>query len=178
VRRAGATTKVGLFPLLAGIACSCLVSCGTAGSTAANRSTSAARSSAKIQIYEVTVRAIRGLGPVLADGDGFTLYAYIPDRQGRSKCALECASIWPPLLLPRGVVRAPAGSGIKAALLGTTRRANGSLQVTYHRWPLYLYRDDGAPGEASGQGDDMGLWFVLSPNGSVDFEPLSGQSRS
>jgi predicted lipoprotein with Yx(FWY)xxD motif len=118
--------------------------------------------------YEVRATTIGGLGKILADGAGFTLYMYVPDRRGPSKCLSVCAVAWPPLLLPRGVTRPKAGPGINPALLGTTRRADGALQVTYGKWPLYLWQGDGAPGQATGQAVDMGSWYVLSVTGSVD----------
>jgi predicted lipoprotein with Yx(FWY)xxD motif len=118
--------------------------------------------------YEVRATTIAGLGKILADGAGFTLYMYVPDHRGHSRCSGVCAISWPPLLLPRGTTRPKAGPGINAALLGTTRRAGGALQVTYDKWPLYLWQGDGAAGQATGQGDDMGLWYVLSVTGSID----------
>ncbi len=118
--------------------------------------------------YEVRATTIGGLGKILADGAGLTLYMYAPDHRGPSTCSGVCATSWPPLLLPRGVTRPMAGPGISAALLGTTRRADGALQVTYNKWPLYLWQGDDAPGQATGQADDMGLWYVLSVTGSID----------
>jgi predicted lipoprotein with Yx(FWY)xxD motif len=118
--------------------------------------------------YEVQATTIAGLGKVLADGQGFTLYMYAPDHQGASTCAGICAKQWPPLVLPRGVTRPTAGPGISTALLGTVRRSDGTLQVTYNRWPLYLWQGDTAPGQATGQAYDMGLWYTLSISGAVD----------
>lgn len=117
---------------------------------------------------------MRGLGEVLADGHGFTLYADLGDRHGTSSCYEECAEQWPPLLLPRGVSLALAGPGVEATLLGTTRRSNGAVQVTYDGWPLYLYALDQRPGQATGQSEDMGLWYVVSPDGAIDRHPLAG----
>ena len=118
--------------------------------------------------YELQVRAIRGLGKIVTDGKGFTLYMYAPDHRGASRCYGYCAQQWPPLVLPRGIDRPEAGPGIDKALLGTVKRSNGTLQETYHGWPLYLWQGDTAPGEATGQADDMGLWYVLSAAGTVD----------
>jgi predicted lipoprotein with Yx(FWY)xxD motif len=118
--------------------------------------------------YELLARAIPGLGQVVTDGQGFTLYMYAPDHRGVSRCYGLCAIQWPPLVLPRGVTRPRAGPGIRAALLGTVRRGDGALQVTYNRWPLYLWQGDNAPGQATGQADDMGLWYTLSVSGAVD----------
>jgi predicted lipoprotein with Yx(FWY)xxD motif len=118
--------------------------------------------------YEVLARSIPGLGKIITDGKGLTLYMYAPDHQGPSQCSGFCAQQWPPLVLPGGVTSPKAGPGIRASLLGTVRRANGQLQETYGRWPLYLWIGDTRPGEATGQADDMGLWYVLSVTGAVD----------
>ena len=118
--------------------------------------------------YAVLARSISGLGEIITDGKGFTLYMYAPDHRGRSQCSGFCAQQWPPLMLPRGVTRPKAGPGVRASLLGTVRRANGRLQVTYGGWPLYLWIGDESPGQATGQADDMGLWYTLSVTGAVD----------
>jgi len=118
--------------------------------------------------YEVLARTIPGLGEIITDGKGFTLYMYAPDHRGASQCYGFCAQQWPPLLLPHGVSQATAGPGVHKALLGTVRRSNGMLQATYNGWPLYLWQGDAAPGQATGQAYDMGLWYVLSVTGAVD----------
>jgi predicted lipoprotein with Yx(FWY)xxD motif len=117
--------------------------------------------------YELQARVIPGLGKIVTDGQGFTLYLYELDHQGVSQCTGACAKAWPPLVLPRGVSRPRAGPGVRAALLGTAPRAGGVLQVTYNRWPLYLWQGDGAPGMATGQRVGMG-WFAISVTGAVD----------
>jgi predicted lipoprotein with Yx(FWY)xxD motif len=118
--------------------------------------------------YEVRAQAVPGLGTIIADGQGYTLYMYAPDHQGASQCTGVCARQWPPLLLPPGVTQPKAGPGVDAALLGVVRRSDGTLQETYNRWPLYLWQGDTAPGQATGQADDMGLWYVVSVTGTVD----------
>jgi len=128
--------------------------------------------------YDVRVGTVTGLGRVLVDGAGHTLYMYVPDHRGTSTCYRVCAQQWPPLLLPHGVRHPLAGPGVDAALLGTVTRSGGSVQVTYNRWPLYLYDADIQPGQATGQADDMGLWYVLSPAGAVDRRSLPGQAGS
>jgi predicted lipoprotein with Yx(FWY)xxD motif len=118
--------------------------------------------------YRLQARTIAGLGKIVADGKGFTLYMYTPDHQGTSRCTGFCAHQWPPLVLPSGVHKPAAGPGVAAALLGTVRRPDGRLQVTYNGWPLYLWMGDTAPGQATGQADDMGLWYAVSVTGAVD----------
>lgn len=148
-------------PAVVGLLCLVVGGCGAA--------TVAAKA------YSVHAIALPGAGRVLADGSGYSLYVYLPDARGPSKCTLACAAAWPPLVLPRDVRHPIAGPGVDAALLGTTRRSNGSLQVTYNGWPLYTYLDDG-PGEATGQGEGMGAWYLISTTGAVDRQLVSTKS--
>jgi predicted lipoprotein with Yx(FWY)xxD motif len=142
---------------------------GASSATTAASSASSSTSSGPAPLYEVTTGKVHGLGTVLVDGQGFTLYLYVPDHQsGNSVCNGSCALAWPPLILPNGVSAAVAGSGVKSSLLGTTKRSDGSVQVTYNRWPLYTWQGDSTPGQATGQGinNSGGLWYVLSPSGA------------
>jgi predicted lipoprotein with Yx(FWY)xxD motif len=115
--------------------------------------------------YAIGVRRIGGLGRVLVDSRGMTVYIYTPDHQGQSACKGICLVQWPPLLLFGTEGRLVTGPGVNRALLGVARRADGSAQLTYNRWPLYTYRLDKFPGEASGEENNMGLWQVISPSG-------------
>jgi predicted lipoprotein with Yx(FWY)xxD motif len=120
--------------------------------------------------YEVKTGTVSRLGTVLVNGQGLTLYMFVPDhQQGQSTCYTTCASAWPPLRLPTGVHVPVAGGEAQPALLGTTSRRDGGLQVTYNGWPLYLWAGDSQPGQATGQGLDNlgGYWYVLSPKGLV-----------
>jgi predicted lipoprotein with Yx(FWY)xxD motif len=122
-------------------------------------------------LYVVTTGHVAGLGTVLVDGEGLTLYMFEPDRQsGRSTCYGECENLWPPVLLVDGVKAPSAGAGVNASLLGTTVRTGDPddlEQITYNGWPLYLWHGDSQPGEANGQGlnDSGGLWYVLDADG-------------
>jgi predicted lipoprotein with Yx(FWY)xxD motif len=119
--------------------------------------------------YVIGVRRVDGLGRVLVDARGMTLYIYTPDHQGKSACSGICLVQWPPLLLSAKDTPLVTGTGVDRALVGVVRRANSWLQLTYNRWPLYTYRMDKFPGEATGEEDDMGLWQVISPSG----QPIS-----
>src|SRR5712691_12069290 len=79
------------------------------------------------------------LGPILVSSRGHTLYLFAKDRNGRSSCSGSCAKFWPPLLSQS---RPTAGAGVNSSLLGTTKRSNGSMQVSYNRHPLYTYALD------------------------------------
>lgn len=102
-----------------------------------------------------------GLGTILVDGKGMTLYMFQKDKGGKSSCDGACAAAWPPLLTGG---KAMPGSGVKASLLGTTQRSDGSTQVTYNNWPLYYFVKDKAPGDTAGQNVDAfgAEWYVLS----------------
>jgi predicted lipoprotein with Yx(FWY)xxD motif len=113
----------------------------------------------------VTASARRpGLGRILVDGRGRTLYLFEKDRRGRSSCSGACAMFWPPLLTHG---KPTAVRGAKASLLGTTRRRDGREQVTYAGHPLYRFIEDTRPGQTNGAGlVEFGAgWDVLSPAG-------------
>lgn len=104
------------------------------------------------------------LGTFLVDGDGNTLYVFLPDNQGDSTCYDACADNWPAL-----VGDVTAGAGVDATLLGTTTRRGGAyqqgaVQVTYNGWPLYSFAGDAAPGDTNGQGV-KDVWYVVDPAG-------------
>jgi predicted lipoprotein with Yx(FWY)xxD motif len=105
-------------------------------------------------------------GKVLFDGRGFVLYAFTKDPRKRSACSGACAKAWPPYVV-RGPVR--AGAGVKASLLGTIRRSNGSRQVTYGGRPLYYYVGDKKPRQILCQNvsEFGGLWLVVRASGKV-----------
>jgi predicted lipoprotein with Yx(FWY)xxD motif len=106
-----------------------------------------------------------GLGNVLVDSQGRTLYLFAKDQGTTSACSGACATAWPPL---RVSGKPLAGGGAKAALLGTTKRSDGKPQVTYSGHPLYLYVGDKKAGDTSGQGITAfgGGWFALTASGS------------
>ena len=110
---------------------------------------------------EATVRvADTGLGEVLVDGAGRTLYLFDADEQGASTCYDECAANWPPLLDEDPA----AGDGADDALLGTIEREDGQTQVTYDGWPLYHWIGDEQPGDVEGQGV-QDVWWVVAADG-------------
>jgi predicted lipoprotein with Yx(FWY)xxD motif len=104
------------------------------------------------------------LGKVLATRTGMTLYLFRADKNGKSACYGQCATFWPPLL-KKGTLT--AGTGLKAKLLGTTKRRNGTRQITYAGHPLYRYKLDKNVGQVAGQGQDFfgGKWYVVSSAG-------------
>jgi predicted lipoprotein with Yx(FWY)xxD motif len=104
------------------------------------------------------------LGKILVDGKGRTLYDFPPDRSMASTCYGACAALWPPLTTTGKPV---AGHGVRASLLGTTKRKDGKLEVTYNHHPLYYFVSDRKAGQTTGQGvDQFGApWWVISAAG-------------
>lgn len=103
-------------------------------------------------------------GSVLFDANGQVVYAFENDRRNWSRCtSAECVKAWPPVLTRK---QPSAGAGVAARLLGTIRRSDGMLQVTYNGRPLYFYEHE-APGEIKCHNVDLngGLWWVLTPRG-------------
>ena len=113
------------------------------------------------------------LGPILIDSQGRSLYLWQADTGAKSTCTGACASAWPPLVTTG---KPTAGSGVRSSLLGTTKRANGTEQVTYNGHPLYRFAGDTASRQTNGQGSTgFGApWYVLSPRGN----PLTGATAS
>jgi predicted lipoprotein with Yx(FWY)xxD motif len=113
----------------------------------------------------VTVKT-SSFGRILFDGRGFVLYGFTRDPRARSTCSGACARAWPPYIVKS---RPRAGTGVTARLLGTTRRANGSLQATYAGRPLYYYVGDRKPGQILCQNvtEFGGVWRVVRPSGRL-----------
>jgi predicted lipoprotein with Yx(FWY)xxD motif len=105
------------------------------------------------------------LGRILVNSGGRTLYVFSRDKNDKSACAGMCAKFWPPLIAS-GKPRASAGA--RATLLGTTKRADGRMQVTYSRHPLYTFVKDTRKGQTHGEGLTAfgGQWNAVSPAGT------------
>jgi predicted lipoprotein with Yx(FWY)xxD motif len=110
------------------------------------------------------VNVVPKLGKVIVNEEGITLYDFHKDKGTTSSCYGACAGVWPPLTTegkPTGLM------GVSASKLGTTKRNDGTTQVTFAGHPLYTYTGDSKPGEANG--NDLstygGQWYALQPNG-------------
>jgi predicted lipoprotein with Yx(FWY)xxD motif len=104
------------------------------------------------------------LGQTLVDGNGRTLYLFQKDQPNQSACSGACASAWP---VDQSAGAPKATSGVKASMLGTIKRGDGTTQVTYNKHPLYYYSGDTAAGQQAGQGLNAfgALWYVVAPSG-------------
>ena len=117
-----------------------------------------------------------GLGRILVvNSTGRTLYMFGKDKNDKSACSGMCASFWPPVITS-GKPR--AGAGARPSLLGTTKRADGRLQVTYNRHPLYRFAKDTKKGQTNGEGINAfgGTWDAVSPAGNKVVKSTSGSA--
>jgi predicted lipoprotein with Yx(FWY)xxD motif len=117
------------------------------------------------QTATVGVASNNGLGKILVNSQGRTLYMFQADQGTKSACTGACAQAWPPL---RTSGKPVAGSGLTAKL-STARRSDGQPQVVYNGHPLYRFASDPNPGDATGQGVSAfgANWYVLSPAGAT-----------
>jgi predicted lipoprotein with Yx(FWY)xxD motif len=112
----------------------------------------------------VSAAKVGDLGTILVDSQGLTLYDFHKDKGSTSSCYGACAAAWPPLLTEGN----PQAQGpADRSMLGTTKRTDGTIQVTYNGWPLYTYVGDKGPGEANGNDFSQfgAQWYALMPNG-------------
>ena len=167
-------TRRAPITFLAGLAAVALVALAVAGCGSNNDSTPSASaappktSSGKPATVGV---ANSGLGNILVDSQGRTLYLFKKDTGTKSQCSGACAVEWPPLRASR---KPTAGRGVSASKLGTSARSDGQPQVTYNGHPLYLFQGDSKAGDTNGQGlTEFGaVWYVVSPAGNE----ITGQS--
>ena len=126
--------------------------------------TSKPASSTSSEGAPITVGTASGVGKVLVDSNGLTLYYFEKDQNGESACYGPCEKGWPPLTT-EGAPQ--AGEGAMASKLGTTKRKDGTIQVTYAGWPLYTFVEDKKPGEDNGTDSKAfgATWYPLHPNG-------------
>jgi predicted lipoprotein with Yx(FWY)xxD motif len=112
------------------------------------------------------------LGTVLVNSNGRTLYMFGKDTKGKSSCTGQCASFWPPLTTSS---KPRVAAGAKASLVGTTKRSDGRLQVTYNHHPLYTFVKDKKKGQTNGEGVNAfgGTWHVVSTSGNAITKPAS-----
>ena len=149
-----------------------MAACGGGGATAATPpATTTSTSPTSIGTGKTA------LGTILVDSQGRTLYLFSHDPGTTSMCSGPCAAAWPPLL----ATGAPtATSGANAALLGTSKRADGTTQVTYNGHPLYRFIKDVNAGQTNGQGVTAfgGSWFAVTPAGNQAGQTSSSDSGS
>jgi predicted lipoprotein with Yx(FWY)xxD motif len=103
-------------------------------------------------------------GAMLYDAGGQAIYMWEVEESDRPECYGDCAEAWPPVLTEA----APVATGeVKPALLGTTKRVDGAVQVTYAGHPLYYYAHEGRNEvKCHNVATHGGLWWVVTPRGT------------
>ena len=150
------------------VAVAALAGCGSSNnstSTSTAASTGSTPSAAQSGAAIVEVASNPALGSILVDAEGQTLYVFQKDKGGKSSCSGSCAKVWPPEVTTSSP---KAGSGASASMLGTVKRSDGTMQVTYAGHPLYTYTADTSPGQVNGNGVNSygGVWNAVQPSGS------------
>jgi predicted lipoprotein with Yx(FWY)xxD motif len=114
------------------------------------------------------------LGSVLVNAGGRTLYLFEKDGRSRSACYGACATYWPPLL---SSAKPRPARGVRASLLGVTKRSDGKRQVTYAGHPLYTFIGDKKAGQTTGEGlNNFGAaWDAVAASGRA-VEPTASES--
>ncbi len=154
------------FALLAVVGALVIAGCGGGGSSSSSGSSGGEGGTQPMSSGgggTISGVEVSGLGTVLVDSEGMTVYEFTPDEGMTSVCYGECETAWPPVVASG---KPTAGEGAMSADLGTTKRKDGTLQVTYKGHPLYTFVGDKAPGEANGQ-EVEGTWFALDEGGSA-----------
>ena len=163
-------TRLFSLAALAAVSALVLAACGGGSSYGGNNSPSTTSKSSTPATTSSAASVVSAksssLGTFLVNAKGQTLYLWDADHGSMSTCNGECAANWPPLTTKS----APkAGAGVKASLLGTTKRADGTQEVTYAGHPLYTFAGDTAPGQTTGQGSAAfgAPWCVVTPAGKA-----------
>ena len=149
-RIGGMTRHAGPAGLAAVAAAGLIAACGSAGTGGGSGAggTGAAQRTAARHNTVISVRKVPGVGTVLVDRSGKTLYSPQQEANGKIACTGSCLSFWFPVRVAAGSdLRAP--SGVTGAL-GMVHRPGGMTQLTYNGKPMYTFRLDQAPGQAHG----------------------------
>ena len=150
------------------IAAAALVAGCGGGSKPAASSSSSSTGGSKNPAGEFSAANVSGLGTVLVDGKGRTVYILVSG--GKNVPCTDssgCTNVWPDLPFPSGTSSAKAGTGATASLLASKKESDGETYPTYNGWLLYEYTGDSGPGQANGQGIKSfgGTWYVLNASG-------------
>ena len=133
---------------------------GSSGGSGTDSSSANGAQSAPAATATLSTRKVPGYGTVLVRQGGKPLFLHTADPAGGSACDGACTKDWPPLT----VTGAPtAGPGVQADLVGTTKRKDGTTQVTYAQHALY-----GGGGVAdAGAESNGGTWYLVAPSGKA-----------
>jgi predicted lipoprotein with Yx(FWY)xxD motif len=171
---------VGVMVVLIGLVAGC--GGGSSHSTQTNGGVAGTKKSSAMPSAMFSTAKVAGVGTVLVDGQGRTVYILTTGGHTNVPCtdSSGCTKLWPDLPLPSGTSAAKAGMGVKPSLLGTKKLSDGETYPTYSGWLMYEYTGDSGPGQANGEGIKSfgGTWYVLSPSGQPIKSASGGSSNS
>lgn len=142
-----------------------LVAAGCGTSTARGAAVAPATAGTNPSPVTTVMVGHTGLGSVLTDRAGLTVYLFEKDSGGKSSCYGACATAWPPVTTASA--QPGVAGGANQSLLGTTTRTDGTTQLTYAGHPLYRFAGDHKPGDTTGQGSKAfgAGWYVVTAAG-------------
>jgi predicted lipoprotein with Yx(FWY)xxD motif len=156
--------RLGVAILAAAALALVIAACGSSSKkTSSSASTAPAPAAAQSKGVKVSLRKV-SFGTVLVGPNSHTTYLFLKDKGTTSQCNGKCAVAWMPLTTSG---QPQAGPGLQASLLGTSKRSDGTMQVTYGGHPIYYYDDDKKPGMTEGEGKkEFGAeWYAVGADG-------------
>ncbi len=155
-----------------------LAACGSSSTstntTSAAASTQPASQTSSSSSGALVKTASNSLGTILVNSQGMTLYHLSGEVNGKFICmSAACIGIWHPLIAPASGTPSGVGS------LGSVKRPEGTMQVTYKGTPLYTFTGDHQAGETNGQGiKDVGIWSAVTTSPTSTAPSTSSSSKS
>ncbi|MGH3094913.1 MAG: COG4315 family predicted lipoprotein [Streptosporangiales bacterium] len=152
-------------PVLAALA-ALATACGGAGAASSQAASNGPVNTGKVD----------GVGTVLVDMSGKTLYFAEQETASKVSCTGSCTQFWHPLTTNRST--APKAGDLQKSLKAV-KRPDGKMQLAYAGHPLYTFSQDGGAGNAKGNGfkDSFGgtkfTWHAITPKGVA---PSGGSS--
>jgi predicted lipoprotein with Yx(FWY)xxD motif len=164
---------MGRLPMLTAIVAGALALTACGASDGGSNSTTPAPAAAAAPTNTVRLATASGIGQVLVDSIGRTLYTPDEEKTGAVVCVDSCTTVWKPL--KPAAAKTPTGAaGVPA--LAVIDRPDGSKQVTVGGRPLYTFATE-VPGSITGQNvaDDFGsqhlTWHVVMSDGTISVLP-------
>lgn len=183
---AGRRTRPFLAAAVGLVGATLLAACSSNGSTnsgsgsgsGGGTTTSSTAATTDASVYTIDTRNISGVGTVLVNGKGRTLYVLSNEAGGKIVCVAStgCTSVWPPAELASGVASPVAGNGVDTTKLTAEHTSDGHVYGAYAGYALYTYSGDTGPNSTNGIGIQSfgGTWYAISPSGSLVMAASSG----
>lgn len=159
--RISGAAVAGAAALAFAAACSSSNTPGAASSSSAPPAAASSQASSGAASVGIMTTSAPGLGTIIVDSTGRTVYRYDKDSSSppTSNCTGACLTAWPAVPATTNV------TGVDSSLIGSITRSDGTKQLTVDGWPVYYYAGDSSAGQANGEGTG-GVWWVVAPNGS------------